>query len=100
MSFAPYETSTGTVHGIDTEDDSLRCAYLAAKVSELRSCHAQGIALLGYIRCSLLDNFEWRSGFAPKFGSVSVDLKSFARTAKPSAVAYRAIVARALGADR
>jgi len=33
----------------------------------------------------LLDNFEWMSGFEPKYGIVAVDLATQRRTIKPSA---------------
>ena len=39
----------------------------------------------GYLYWSLLDNFEWTSGYAKKFGLVAVDRTSFKRALKPSA---------------
>jgi beta-glucosidase len=39
----------------------------------------------GYLYWSLLDNFEWVSGYAKQFGLVAVDRKTFRRTLKPSA---------------
>jgi beta-glucosidase len=38
----------------------------------------------GYVTWSLLDNFEWMSGFEPKFGIVAVDRETQRRTVKPS----------------
>ena len=34
---------------------------------------------------SFLDNFEWNSGFAPRFGCVYTDYETFERTPKDSA---------------
>lgn len=39
----------------------------------------------GYLYWSLLDNFEWTSGYAKHFGLVAVDRRTFERTLKPSA---------------
>jgi SAM-dependent methyltransferase len=46
---------------------------------------AEGIDVRGYTYWSLLDNFEWALGYRPRFGLVSVDRSTFARTPKPSA---------------
>ena len=51
-----------------------------------------GVPVLGYCHWSLLDNFEWIFGYKPKFGLVSVDPQSFARTPKPSAARARATI--------
>jgi beta-glucosidase/6-phospho-beta-glucosidase/beta-galactosidase len=50
------------------------------------------VPVLGYLHWSLLDNFEWISGYAVKLGLVAVDRTTFARTPKPSAAVYSAIV--------
>jgi beta-glucosidase len=47
-----------------------------------------------YIYWSLLDNFEWTSGFAQHFGLVSVERKNFNRTLEPSARHLAQIVRR------
>jgi beta-glucosidase len=55
-----------------------------------------GADVRGYVHWSLLDNFEWMLGYAPTFGLVSVDRKTFARTPKPS-LAWLGEVARRNG---
>jgi beta-glucosidase len=43
----------------------------------------------GYFLWSLLDNFEWNSGYAKRFGIVHVDYATQKRTLKHSALWYR-----------
>jgi beta-glucosidase len=44
-----------------------------------------------YLYWSLLDNFEWTSGYSKHFGLVAVDRTTFTRTPKPSAFHLGAI---------
>jgi beta-glucosidase len=74
-----------TENGVATQDDARRIAFIDRAVAGVASCLRDGIDVRGYIHWSLLDNWEWFSGYAPKFGLVSVDRKTFARTPKPSA---------------
>lgn len=74
-----------TENGVATEDDTRRVAYIRGAIAGVQRCVADGIDLRGYFHWSLLDNWEWMSGYKPKFGLVSVDPKTFQRTPKPSA---------------
>jgi len=85
-----------TENGIATDDDARRIAYIDRALASLRSCLDDGIAVHSYLYWSLLDNFEWTSGFAKHFGLVAVDLKTFTRTPKPSAL-HLGRIARANG---
>ena len=44
-----------------------------------------GIDVRGYFCWSALDNYEWVSGYGPKFGIIAVDRETMVRTPKPSA---------------
>lgn len=80
-----------TENGIATNDDARRIAYIDAAVSEVQDCLAEGIDVRSYIHWSLLDNFEWTSGYGQHFGLVEVDFNTFKRTPKPSALHLGAI---------
>jgi beta-glucosidase len=82
-------------NGIDTDDDALRARHLSESIALMKQSIDGGMNILGYIHWSLIDNFEWRSGYAPKFGLHSVDRTTFARTAKPSAAIFKDIAQRA-----
>ncbi len=49
----------------------------------------QGVPMAGYMVWSLLDNFEWASGYEKRFGIVHVDYATQRRTLKDSALWYR-----------
>ena len=74
-----------TENGMATDDDAARIAYTHSALEGLARCLADGIDLRGYLHWTLLDNFEWMSGYAMTFGLIAVDRASFARTVKPSA---------------
>ncbi len=74
-----------TENGIGTDDDARRIAFIAEALDGVRACIAEGIAVHSYIYWSLLDNFEWTSGYSKHFGLAAVDRTTFKRTPKPSA---------------
>ena len=74
-----------TENGIGTDDDTRRVAFIEQALDSVRACIDDGIPVHSYMYWSLLDNFEWDSGYAKHFGLVEVDLKTFKRTPKPSA---------------
>jgi beta-glucosidase len=54
----------------------------------------QGVPMAGYMVWSLLDNFEWTSGYAKRFGIVHVDYATQRRTLKDSARWYQGFLQR------
>ena len=75
-----------TENGIATDNDARRIAFIDQALAGVRDCLAEGIPVHGYFYWSLLDNFEWTSGYSKHFGLVAVDLQTFKRTLKPSAL--------------
>jgi beta-glucosidase len=55
---------------------------------------AQGVNMGGYMVWSLMDNFEWASGYAKRFGIVHVDYATQQRTLKDSARWYQGFLAQ------
>ena len=83
-----------TENGIATRDDSRRVEYVQRALTGLKRAIDDGVDVRGYVAWSLLDNFEWMSGFEPKFGIVAVDRATQRRTIKPSAAVLGNIAGR------
>jgi beta-glucosidase/6-phospho-beta-glucosidase/beta-galactosidase len=78
-----------TENGIADATDRLRPAYLVQHIAEMRRAIAARQAdVRGYFQWSLVDNFEWSAGYAPKFGLFSFDPSTLARTPRPSAALF------------
>lgn len=72
--------------------DAERVAYLREHLAALARAIELGADVRGYFYWSLLDNFEWNSGYTKRFGLFHVDYATQARTPKDSAHWYRAFI--------
>jgi beta-glucosidase len=80
-----------TEHGVNTNDDAVRARLIPAALAELRKAMEDGVPVTGYVHWSLLDNYEWISGYKHHYGLVAVDRTTFERSPKPSAAVLGAI---------
>ncbi|MFN8174216.1 MAG: glycoside hydrolase family 1 protein [Solirubrobacteraceae bacterium] len=74
-----------TENGIADSTDSQRPSYLVRHLLEIRRAIRAGVPVKGYFHWSLVDNFEWSSGFYPRFGLYRFDPRTLRRTPRPSA---------------
>jgi beta-glucosidase len=72
--------------------DADRCDYLARHIAAVGEALRQGVPMRGYMVWSLMDNFEWASGYAKRFGIVHVDYATQQRTFKDSARWYQSFL--------
>ena len=70
-------------------NDADRTRYIAQHIAAVGEALRQGVRMEGYMVWSLLDNFEWASGYEKRFGIVHVDYATQRRTLKDSALWYR-----------
>lgn len=72
--------------------DTGRIDFVQRHLAALLDAMRQGVDVQGYFLWSLLDNFEWNSGYAKRFGVVHVDYATQKRTPKASALWYREFI--------
>jgi beta-glucosidase len=84
----------GQVHDAD------RVRYLQTHIEAVHHAMEQGVPMKGYMVWSLMDNFEWASGYVKRFGIVYVDYHTQQRTLKDSAKWYRDFLAGDAQAQR
>jgi len=75
-------------------EDTPRVAYLQGHLAAVAKAIELGADVRGYFYWSLLDNFEWDSGYAKRFGLFRVDYETQQRTPKASAHWYRDFIAQ------
>lgn len=71
------------ITGNYVEDDD-RLDYLKTHLNMCKKAIDDGVNLKGYLYWSLLDNFEWTSGYSKKFGLIRVNYDTLERTIKKS----------------
>jgi len=79
-------------------EDAPRIAYYREHLLATLEAMRRGVDVRGYFAWSLLDNFEWASGYALRFGLIHVDPATQARTMKASGEYYREVI-RTAGAS-
>jgi beta-glucosidase len=72
--------------------DTQRTDYLKNHIAAVAAALERGVPVAGYMVWSLLDNFEWASGYAKRFGIVRVDYATLERTPKDSALWVRELM--------
>ena len=77
------QITAGQIHDADRTD------YLLTHIAAVAEAQRQGVPMAGYMVWSLMDNFEWSSGYTKRFGIVHVDYATQQRTLKDSAIWYR-----------
>jgi beta-glucosidase len=73
--------------------DPGRVRFLRDHLAAVHAAIGHGVDVRGYFHWSLLDNFEWAMGYAPRFGLVHVDYRTQTRTIKDSARYYARVIA-------
>lgn len=74
--------------------DTTRVQFYKGYLTELKKAIDDGAKVAGYFAWSLLDNFEWQSGYTSKFGIVYVDFSTpkLERHPKDSAYWFRDMI--------
>ncbi|MBQ0083645.1 MAG: beta-glucosidase [Clostridiales bacterium] len=69
--------------------DPNRIDYLARYLIELNKAKDEGADIRGYFCWSMMDNFEWKLGYTPRFGLVYTNYDTLERIPKDSYYWYR-----------
>jgi len=79
-----------TENGIADKDDKLRPSFIVSHVFQLQEIKKR-FNIIGYLHWSLIDNYEWASGFKMRFGLIKVDFENKKRIHRKSALIYKEI---------
>jgi beta-glucosidase len=77
----------------DVVADPKRIEYMQMHFEAVAKAVAQGVDVRGFFYWSLMDNYEWDSGYDKRFGIVHVDYTTQQRRLKDSAKWYRDFIA-------
>jgi len=79
-------------NGICTDDDTERSEFIVDHLKAVALAMKEGANVIGYLYWSLLDNYEWADGFAPRFGLIEVDYTTQGRKIRGSARKFQEII--------
>lgn len=69
--------------------DASRRRYHQKMIKQVKKARKEGVPVDGYFVWTLVDNFEWREGFTPRFGLIYNDFKTQKRVIKSSGHWFR-----------
>ena len=84
--FNDYVNPNGSVN------DKERIRYYDGALRAVRNAIDKGINLRGFYCWTLLDDFEWDSGYSSRYGIIFVDYATQTRTPKDSAYWFKDVV--------
>ncbi|HEY5158888.1 MAG TPA: GH1 family beta-glucosidase, partial [Anaerolineales bacterium] len=73
--------------------DERRIRYLKNHIFQVHRAIQDGVPVRGYFHWSLMDNFEWALGYAPRFGLLYVDFGTLKRSVKDSGRWFAQVIA-------
>lgn len=81
---------TVTEGGIAAENGQRRAENVVRSLEQIARARRDGVDVRGYYHWSLMDNYEWHLGFAPRFGLYRVTREGsrYARTATEGATVF------------
>jgi beta-glucosidase/6-phospho-beta-glucosidase/beta-galactosidase len=80
-----------TENGIADAKDAKRAKFIIDHLYWMHKAMGEGADVRGYLHWSLLDNFEWTSGYSQKFGLIEVDFDTLEVRVRKSALEYAKI---------
>ncbi len=83
LSMSEMPSLDGKVH------DPQRIDYMHRYINGLEQAYDEGYPIKGYFAWSLMDNFEWASGYEERFGLIYIDFETKERIPKDSAYWFR-----------
>lgn len=78
-------------NGLADAQDSHRKRFINEHLIMIHKAIEAGCPIKGYFHWSLIDNFEWKWGFTPRFGLYEIDYQSLDRRPRPSSRSYAKI---------
>ena len=72
--------------------DLVRIDYVTRYLRGLKRACEEGADVMGYMYWSIMDNFEWTSGYDRRFGLIYVNYVTQKRTVKDSAYWYSKVI--------
>lgn len=82
-----------TENGLADRNDTHREWFIKETFKGIQKAINEGVDIQGYLHWSLIDNFEWDSGFWPRFGLVEIDYKNdYKRKVRESALKYSEMI--------
>ncbi len=95
---AIYITENGMAHADKLVDgrvaDAPRIEYMRTHLLAVQQAMDAGVDVRGFFYWSLMDNYEWNSGYNKRFGLVHVNYATQQRTLKDSALWYRDLLTK------
>ena len=81
-----------TENGLADAQDSRRPKFIRETLLWVSKAIKESVNVKGYFHWALTDNFEWTSGFGPRFGLIEIDYTTQKRTIRKKSAAALAEV--------
>ena len=81
-----------TESGLATQVGARRSEVIVRALEQIQRARSEGIDVRGYYHWSIYDNFEWVSGYTPRFGLYTIDFSNQTRTPTEAVTTYQQIM--------